>query len=352
MSKVDVVVDCRWLGYSGVGRVTEFLLEGLRELDPPGAWSLWGPRTAEEFLWSGARIVETDLAPTQLAAQREVLSVPHGDVTLWMHAVRPLVSRRSIVLLHDLIPVHWDGNRATRSAWRSFFRRSCRTATIVAVYSDATRSQAASELGVGDTRKLSLPFDRSRAERVRSLRSARSHSTRQPMMLYVGQIKSHKNVRRAVEAFYASEFSKRGGKFIVLAGGATSAHELYAIDALRSSQGPYQVEIRSAVSDAELDELYAAASFLIQPSLEEGFGLPVTEALAGGVPVCCSDIASLNEAAQGRAILFDPRSILSMASAIDEIATLASGGEVPDPPKMPTASGFAAEFLELIEEVV
>src|SRR5436190_22904553 len=50
-----LVIDCRWLGYSGIGIVTEALLEGLHALAPGSGWVLWGPPPVEAFLWPGAR---------------------------------------------------------------------------------------------------------------------------------------------------------------------------------------------------------------------------------------------------------------------------------------------------------
>jgi glycosyltransferase involved in cell wall biosynthesis len=91
---------------------------------------------------------------------------------------------------------------------------------------------------------------------------------------------------------------------------------------------------------------------VIQPSLEEGFGLPVLEALAGGVPVCCSDVDALREAAQGRARLFDPLSVSSITDAIDYTASAAVQELVVQPFDSPTPLDFAAEFVRLIELTV
>jgi glycosyltransferase involved in cell wall biosynthesis len=350
LSEISVVVDCRWLGYSGVGRVTELLLGGLEELDPPGNWILWGRPEAESFLWPGARLELSTASPTQMAAQRHILSVPRADVVLWIHAVRPLTARRSVLLLHDLIPLHWAPSAVSRRAWRAFFARSCRTATVIAVGSDATQKRLASELGVNDAKRFSYPLDPGRTERIRSLRHGRtSDAGRAPRMLYVGQVKPYKNLRRAVEAYQTSAFAARGGIFTILAGGATAPSELAEIGTL-SGKGPGAVEILPGCSDDELTELYVTASFLIQPSLEEGFGLPVAEALAGGIPACCSDIPALCEASLGHARLFDPRSVASISDAIDETSCLAENGFVPNPPQRARPADFAQVILGLIED--
>ncbi|MFZ0668177.1 MAG: glycosyltransferase family 1 protein [Acidimicrobiales bacterium] len=359
MNDRRVLVDCRWLGYSGVGRVTEMLLTGLKELEPDGKWVLWGPPEAEPFRWPGSSINETTTPPLTWAAQRAFFSVPHADVILWPHAVRPLVRRRSVVMVHDVIPVHWASGSRSRLAWRSFFRRSCLTATEVAVHSEATGEALTKFLGVLEWTKVSYPIDSARAERIRSLRttSETGSGERQPRMLYVGQVKPHKNLVRAVEGFLASDFYKHGGKFSILAGGAVDPEEMervrfaagLGVGSERRTEGQ-QVEILARCSDAELDELYASATFLILPSLEEGYGLPVTEALAAGIPVCCSDIGGLTEAAHGLAELFNPESVASIAGGIDSTWHKAEAGYSPHLGDMPTCADFAAHILELIEK--
>ena len=73
------------------------------------------------------------------------------------------------------------------------------------------------------------------------------------------------------------------------------------------------------VGDDELEDLYAAASCFVFPSLYEGFGLPVLEAMARGVPVACSDRGSLPEVAGAAARLFDPEQPAAIAEAIETL---------------------------------
>src|SRR3954470_5551274 len=62
-----IVLDCRWLGFSGIGRVTASLLDGFREIGAEGEWLLWGPKAVEAFLWSNAAAAITDRSPVALA---------------------------------------------------------------------------------------------------------------------------------------------------------------------------------------------------------------------------------------------------------------------------------------------
>ncbi len=86
------------------------------------------------------------------------------------------------------------------------------------------------------------------------------------------------------------------------------------------------VRLLGARSTEELDSLYALADCLVLPTLHEGFGLPVLEAMARSLPVACSDIPALREVAGPAALYFDPRVPAEIAARIGELtadATLA-----------------------------
>src|SRR5687768_10086614 len=119
--QVTTVVDGRWLGYSGVGRVTEALLRGLSDLRPSGEWVLWGPSEVNRFAWKGVRVVETNRSPVSWLGQRGASSRPSGDRVIFMHLVRPLAIRRrgTLVIAHDTIPVRWKDPRWQRPLQRA-----------------------------------------------------------------------------------------------------------------------------------------------------------------------------------------------------------------------------------------
>jgi glycosyltransferase involved in cell wall biosynthesis len=81
------------------------------------------------------------------------------------------------------------------------------------------------------------------------------------------------------------------------------------------------VRLPGWLSDADLDGLLVAASCVVLPSLSEGFGLPVLEAMARGVPVACSDRGALREIAGDAALLFDPTDPRQIADAIERLVT-------------------------------
>ncbi|HUR82108.1 MAG TPA: glycosyltransferase family 1 protein, partial [Thermoanaerobaculia bacterium] len=104
--------------------------------------------------------------------------------------------------------------------------------------------------------------------------------------LYVGNDKPHKNVSALIDAFRSIE-----GAELVLAGGEFARY-----------RGIPRVRAEGFVSIEKLAALYRGAIALVMPSLEEGFGLPVAEAMACGTPVIASDIPSLREVSGGAAL--------------------------------------------------
>jgi glycosyltransferase involved in cell wall biosynthesis len=244
--------------------------------------------------------------------------VPDGQF-LALHLVRPLVVRpRTVVLAHDTIPVRWARPWPRRAAQRLFYAVSARTARSVLVYSEATARHVRRDLRTPASRvhRIDLTVDLGLAERVRRRRQDTAPAV--DRLLYVGLDEPHKNLDRAVAAFAASGLGRGGGSFHLLGAADDTLDDL-----TRRVAGATRVVVHPRCTDDELVEHYASATVLIQPSLDEGFGLTVVEALAGHLPVCCSAGGALEEAAAGAAELFDPLSVASMAGAIDRAANAA-----------------------------
>jgi alpha-1,3-rhamnosyl/mannosyltransferase len=161
--------------------------------------------------------------------------------------------------------------------------------------------------------------------------------------VFVGRDAPHKNLDRLVRAFAMTEFARAGG--VLTLAGVDGA----AVDRLRAlaAQIGAPVELPGVVSQAALEELLASAALLAQPSLEEGFGLPVAEALAAGIPVAMSTAPALLEITRGAPVeTFDPLSVDAMAAAIDRVA--ASPGTVPEL-EWPRPVDFARSVLDAME---
>jgi glycosyltransferase involved in cell wall biosynthesis len=215
-----------------------------------------------------------DLEMRHLTGGRRKLAV-----YLYSRLVFPIVRRRAAALLCD--------SKFTYDEWTRFYKR--------------TRDVHVIPLGVEDA------FFEARS-------GAADHLTPNPYLLYVGNVKPHKNLRRLIEAFLL--IKDQIPQDLVIAGkmeGLRSADQ--AIPGLVAAGGD-RVRMTGRVSQAELKALYAGADLFVFPSLYEGFGLPPLEAMAAGTAVAASDIAVVREACADAAAYFDPRKPADIARTI------------------------------------
>jgi glycosyltransferase involved in cell wall biosynthesis len=137
-------------------------------------------------------------------------------------------------------------------------------------------------------------------------------------LLYVGNIKPHKNLERLIEAFHLVREQGRPELELIIIG-----DEISKLQSLRRAVHKYQlhryVRFLGFVPDKTLAVLYRLASVFVFPSLYEGFGLPPLEAMASGTPVVTSNVSSLPEVVGDAAILVDPYRAEAIADGILQV---------------------------------
>jgi glycosyltransferase involved in cell wall biosynthesis len=131
-----------------------------------------------------------------------------------------------------------------------------------------------------------------------------------PYAMAFGSLSLHKNIPRLIEAFERARERAAFPYILLLVG---SAHKVASVSS--------DVMVIPRQPDGVVQSLIAGAAFFLIPSIYEGFGLPVLEAMSAGVPVACSTAGSLPEVAGNAALLFDPESVESIESAIVRMAT-------------------------------
>jgi alpha-1,3-rhamnosyl/mannosyltransferase len=233
----------------------------------------------------------------------------------------------TVVTIHDLIPLRfpaytrgpWHLYAAAFRAWAALLARRA-----AAVITDSAHSQTdlvrllglATErvhvipIGIGEEFQPGLP-----AEAV-AVAIAR-YGIRGSYLLAVGNFLPHKNLPRLVEAYGLLPEAQRARVSLVLAGTPGGHGPARPVDPA-SLAGP-DVLRPGFIAPEELPYLYAGATALVCPSLAEGFGLPVLEAMACGTPVVCARAGALPEVAGDAALYVDPTDARSIAAGLARI---------------------------------
>lgn len=233
------------------------------------------------------------------------------------HSTHPLLlparTAAQVVTVYDL---HFLDDPAATSAeirrdYPSLAPQHARRADAVVVISQYTAALVESRLGVARDRiAICTPGAPGWAPRPRALR-------RGPI-LFVGTIEPRKNVGGLLDAYARVAVRRPRIPPLVLAGRAGEGSEAIL---RRTKTAPLAGRVRHPgyVDDEERERLYRAASVLVLPSLDEGFGMPVLEAMTIGVPVIASNRGALPEVVGEAGLLVDPHDPEALAAAIDRM---------------------------------
>jgi glycosyltransferase involved in cell wall biosynthesis len=191
------------------------------------------------------------------------------------------------------------------------FTEACRRSSVMAAISDYSRDSAISHGNLDSTSIRTIHLRMAQrivpaAEHDKSVLT-RLGVTAQRYLIYPANFWKHKNHEMLLTAFGMACASGLPADVKLICTGAPGERQTWLASATRSMNLGERIIFPGYLPNEELAALMANCSGVIFPSLYEGFGLPVIEAMAAGVPVACSNTTSLPEVAAGAAILFDPR---------------------------------------------
>jgi alpha-1,3-rhamnosyl/mannosyltransferase len=320
---VRIVVDVSPLSHqrTGVGNYVRGSLQGLAEASA-GRHELVAFAPASR---RGKREIDTALDGIDVVRRLPVLPAAHAVRTLWSRAGRPPAERvlgpfdvfhfsdwmyppqragvRS-TMVHDLVPLHFPDwvHARTRRMHGAKYRNAAQTCDVVMVNSRFTGDDAAETLGV-PAEKIHIAYPG--VDDGFTSTGTRAELGR-PYLLTVATLEPRKNLATLLEAYRRLDGSELA---LAVAGGAGWGDQpsLDTPGVLRLGYTPH----------GDLPDLYRGASVFVYPSLFEGFGMPVVEAMACGVPCVVSSHASLDEACGDAAVRADPRDADALAHAID-----------------------------------
>lgn len=242
-----------------------------------------------------------------------------------------------IVTVLDLIPLRFaELYRAERPGWRFNLARSLElqaikgAAGIIAI-SDATKRDIVELLGAAPERiaVTHLAVDRSRfvsagsvpnVETREALRQDLSLPLDRPLILYVGGIDPRKNVPFLLRMLEALIQRGKVRPHLVMVGGIANDKQFPALQAqIREARLENDISFAGHVSDADLVKYYQAVDVMVYPSLYEGFGLPVLEAMTAGCPVIAGRNSSLPEVSGSRYPLFRDNDIGAWVEGVESL---------------------------------
>jgi glycosyltransferase involved in cell wall biosynthesis len=346
LTTTSVKPPCAALDYTpayeqggGIGRYVRELVAALACVDDrtryrlfvAGVQSALPPAPGLNFAWRStalsprwlARIWHRARLPLPVEAFTGPLDLYHAtDFVLPPH----LPATRTLVTVHDLsfIQVPETANPRLKAYLDAVVPRSVHRADHVLADSAATRADLVHFYDLPPEKITVLlsgvdsrfrPADAAAAARVRQ----KYGLTGMDYLLSVGTVQPRKNYARLAQAL--ALLRQQGYDLhLVIVGGAGWLEDPIHEAVRAAAVAPY-VHFIGFADDVDLPALYSAAQCLVFPSLYEGFGLPVLEAMACGTPVVTSNVSSLPEVAGDAALLVDPYAIESIADAVARLLT-------------------------------
>jgi glycosyltransferase involved in cell wall biosynthesis len=234
----------------------------------------------------------------------EWLAADHDVVHSQSPMLIPASSAAQVVTIHDLDFLRHPEQMAAeiRRDYPRLARSHAARADAIVVSSHYAAGEVTRELGVSRSRVHVCPPGRPDWAAAVAARQAERRGSN---ILFLGTLNLRKNVGTLLEAYARLRAQVADAPKLILAGHTTPASARWEARAMEAPLAGH-VEITGYVDTATRIELFANACMLVLPSYEEGFGLPVLEAMACGVPVVVSSRGSLPEVAGGAAEPIDP----------------------------------------------
>lgn len=334
-----ICIDARTIKetVNGIGRYSLNLLRPLAVLDreneyvvlrlPSSSGSLVGNHNFKEVL------VPYEISSARnVLAGRAVVNPIRADVYHSLNHFLPMGVRaaRVVVTLHDLIWVN-EPAIAYDNRWRRwavhrlaspFIRRALESADHVIAVSESTRQTALLRYGLPAEKVTVVHHGVDPVFSASGRAASPSDCCRGRRFIFsLGSSKPFKNVERLIQAF-AAVAPHQPGLFLLIAGRGDGYPRLRRLASeLRLA---HRVIFTPQLTNEEVRACFERALFFAFPSLTEGFGLPVIEAMASGCPVLASEIPSLVEISGDAALRVDPRSVESIALGMLRLAEDAS----------------------------
>jgi glycosyltransferase involved in cell wall biosynthesis len=219
---------------------------------------------------------------------------------------------RAVVTVYDMIHERFPSMFSQHDRTSEWKRMTTQRVDRIICISESTRNDLLESFDLPEDKVsvVHLGFDRLTPT------SLNVDSKNKPYLLYVGQRTGYKNFEGLVRAYAGSSWLNNNFNIICFGGGAFSSNEKELFAHLKISDGQL---MQMKGGDGELANAYRDAALFIYPSLYEGFGIPLLEAMSLDCPVVCSQTSSIPEVAGDAAEYFDPLDHESIRSSIEKV---------------------------------
>lgn len=324
---MKIGIDARFLNESGVGRYLRNLIENLKTLDKSNQYIIFLlPKDFNDFSkTSNFQKVEADFAWYGFAEQFkfpnllkhhqiDLIHFPHFNVPIFYPG-------KFVVTIHDLIHQHHSMKRATtlnpftfkikQTGYRKVFKNAVTRSEKILTPSNYVLRLLTDEWNINaekiivteeavDDKILSL-------NRKMTIQKARKILKKfkidPPFLFYVGNAHPHKNIEGLIRAFLKLKTNYSNLKLVL------SGNNHFFWQRIISESQHKEIIYTGFITDEELVALYSRAEVFILPSFEEGFGIPMLEAMSCSCPVIASNSSSLPEVGGDAAVYFNPKNI-------------------------------------------
>jgi glycosyltransferase involved in cell wall biosynthesis len=345
-----IAIDARWITAeaSGIGVYTQELITALAILDHKNEYILFfnseslRVRTVEAAALRNSSNISSEIVPYGVFSPAGQLLVPGLlkkmglDIYHSPNYMMPLLAfprngkgrTAAVVTIHDVIPMifpdHAPKSRKTKlfPVYRRLMIEVGKRAKMIIADSESSRKDIVTHLqipagryGMVKTVYCGLGSRLSPDSRSKPAKDGNEART----ILYVGRSDPYKNCVGLISAFALTQKQCHFPIKLLMAGSPDQRYP--EINEKINALGLAQSVRRVYLTDSELASAYRTADLLVLPSLYEGFGLPVLEAMAFGTPVVCSNRGSLPEVAGDAAIQVDPTDIAGLAAAMTRVLT-------------------------------
>jgi glycosyltransferase involved in cell wall biosynthesis len=314
--------------FPGIGRYVVNLSQALTQIAPAlGLVLLRDPSaTATRLTWPDLPRIACSASPFSIKQQWIVPRLVRQVGAKLYHSPYYLMPYQpgvpSVVTCYDLIPLiypeYFTGTQ--RLIYRLTHVLALRAARMVLAISEATKADLVRVFHLDPQRIHVTPlaadssFTPGTGAQIAAVHA--KYVLPEQYVLYLGINKPHKNLGRLVQAWRVANLKAQVPNLKLVIAGQWDERYPEARRLAKELDLQDQVVFVGPVGEADLPALYSGAMLFVFPSLYEGFGLPVLEAMACGTPVICSNTSSLPEVAGNAALLVDPEDVTALADAL------------------------------------